>query len=638
MARYRVQGPDGKIHVFEGPDGAAPADVEAFAAQTFGGNKPAAKPPADNIGAMDDPGALMAALIGAGRTTDRVIKGMQQLYYGATGAGDKQAALKDLAEGDDAAYKPLEAQHPMATAVGESAPSLVVPVGGAASLAGNAARLALAGGVPGALEYGTAGERAGRAAGGAAAGAVGGIVAPKLIEAGVKAVPAIGRTAKAIAEPLYQGGREAIAGRALNTAAGDSAPAVIGRLNSAAPIVPGSMPTVGQVAESGGLAALERSAAARAPEDFAKRGMDQASARLQALRGIAGDDASMAAAVASRKATTAPLYRSAADQVVTTADPRLQELLQRPSVQQAISRAANIAKEEGRQFGLAPSTGAVPGMQIVDEAGNVLLDLGTKAQPGKITGRTLQDIKMGLDALLKDPTSGIAGKEAANVAATRGQLMNWMENAIPELRVARSTYAGMSKPINQMQIGQQLMNKLEPALNDFGALGKETGAKYALALRNADQTARTATKFKGAGMADIMRPDQMATLEAIGADLARKANAQDLGRGVGSDTFQKLAMDNIAARSGAPRVVGGAMNLPGVSKVAKFLYSGPEEQIQSLIAKSLLDPKMAAGLMARSPAMPPGRTTAQMLLANPGRAAQIGSGTAGLALGNLFAQ
>lgn len=44
MARYRVRGPDGAVHVFEGPDGATPEEVTAAAAQTFGTQAPAPAP------------------------------------------------------------------------------------------------------------------------------------------------------------------------------------------------------------------------------------------------------------------------------------------------------------------------------------------------------------------------------------------------------------------------------------------------------------------------------------------------------------------------------------------------------------------------------------------------------------------
>lgn len=59
MARYRVQGPDGAVHVFEGPDNASPAEVEAFAATTF--SKPQA-PAGDPAKAMSTSESIGAAL------------------------------------------------------------------------------------------------------------------------------------------------------------------------------------------------------------------------------------------------------------------------------------------------------------------------------------------------------------------------------------------------------------------------------------------------------------------------------------------------------------------------------------------------------------------------------------------------
>jgi hypothetical protein len=646
VAKYKVQGPDGAIHVFEGPEGATQDQVLGFAQQHFA-HAPAA--PAVTV-APDDPGAIMSALIGAGWTFDRVMKGMQQLYYGGKSkleaptlssliAGkpseQKLAQLKDQADEEQRLYQPLAQKHPIATAIGETLPAMAIPVGGTAGLAATVGKLAVAGALPGALEYGSAGERAKRGALGAAGAVAGGAVVPKVVEATVKGVPAVGRAVRAAVEPLTEKGRATIAGRTLVNAAGDEAPVVAQRLAQAGELVPGSLPTAAQVAENGGIAALERSVSAAQPADFTRRGMEQAAARTGAIRNVAGDATKRADAVTARGTATKPLYDAAKAQTVEI-DPALAELLKRPSVQQAIGRAQRIAQEEGRTFGLTQATKAGE-VAAVDAAGNPVLQQ-VAAQPGKVTGQTLQDLKMAMDALLSDPMGGIAGKEADLVKQTRGQLMNWMEQRIPDLKQARTTYADMSKPIGQMDVGQELLKAIEPALNDFGGLARETGNKYATALRNADQTAVKATKFKGTGMRDLMTPDQMGSLESVASDLARKANAQDLGRGAGSDTFQKLALSNIAERSGAPGVVGTALDLPGVSKVAKFLYREPEEKIQTLIAKSLLEPKSAAQLMEDAIRAGKPQPIGNILLSNPSRPAQIAGALPTMATTDLFAR
>lgn len=396
-------------------------------------------------------------------------------------------------------------------------------------------------------------------------------------------------------------------------------------MGAAAPVVADSLPTAAQVAENGGIAALERAVASRQPADFTQRAMEQASARLKAVRGVAGDDASMAAAVAARDAASGPLYQQA-KLANYTVDPRLESLLNTPAMKQALGKAEELAANNQRPFAFD----VVPA--------NPFSGVGVPTQASRqVTGQGLQDLKMAIDTMLSDPTSGFAGKAGDAVRGLRGQLLNWMEDANPVFKQARTTHATMSKPINQQEIGQALLQKIEPALNDYGQIASETGSKYATALRNADQTARQATKFKGAGMADIIEPGQMQALEGVATDLARKANSQNLGRGPGSNTFQNFAMDNIAGQSGAPRVLGAAMNLPGVSKVGKFLYSGPEEEIQSLIAQALLDPKRGASLMGKN-VRPAPQTPSSLLLSNPSRAAQLTGGGAGLALADLFSQ
>jgi hypothetical protein len=539
----------------------------------------AAPQPKRQLAPEDTPDAGEALLIGAGRTFDRLGKGMQQLYYGAkqhfdspdatslvTGRNASQRELDRLrasAAEDDRMYAPLQEARPWATGIGESLPSMVIPGGGAATLGGNVVRMAAAGALPGLLEYGSAEERAKRGAIGAVTGAA------------VPVLAAGARTAWSLAEPHFAAGRDAIIGRTLNRAAGDAAPAVRARLAGAQELVPGSAPTAAQVAESGGIAALERMASSANPDAFAQRGMEQASARLNALRGIAGQPGQLDAALARRKAIGDAAYGRARAAGVDggMADalkPQIATLLERDEIKAAINEAKSLAKSEG--YNLGDNLGSVQGLQYVKQA-------------------------------LDDRIAELPPKAANKIrvwSQTSADLKSVLEDIVPDLRQADRVFARMSREPNRMQVGQALLDAAQPALADFGGLGAENGARYAMAMRNADATAARALGRPRATMADVLSPQQTNTALAVAQDLARRSNAQNLGRGVGSNTFQNLAMQNIAEQSGLPRLTGGLLNLPGINRAAAWSYRTTNQQMQDQLAEALLNPQRAAELMQRA--------------------------------------
>lgn len=116
MARYRVQGPDGAIHIIGGPDDAAPSDVEAFAAQQFA---PKDKP--DVVAKNVDDKSMLGALGGAlGQGVGNVALGAQNLLgSGLEKIGIDQVGKwlqKDATEGKaklQSEIQPYEDQHPL---------------------------------------------------------------------------------------------------------------------------------------------------------------------------------------------------------------------------------------------------------------------------------------------------------------------------------------------------------------------------------------------------------------------------------------------------------------------------------------------------------------------------------------------
>lgn len=498
------------------------------------------------------------------------------------------------------------------------APLMDTGAGTAGNIVGTAATLAPTALIPGAntilgagligagtgaaLTPGTLGER-GQAA---LMSGVGGMIG--------QAIPAIYRTVKAAVRPLTTKGQNQILADVLRKATGDNAADVAARLRAAQPLVPGSMPTAAEVGESGGLAALQRAMSSANPEEYAQRGMEQSAARVQALRGIAGDDGAVAAAKAARDAAAKPLYESALNQAVTRS-PELDALLSRPIMQRAKAKAAELAADNGEAFVLEAPSAATNA--IVDSMG-IPLRAGQAANPGTYSARGLHYLKLALDDIGSgNATTALGKNEMRALGANRDQLLTILDDAVPDYAAARQAFAQGSAPVNQMNVGQALLDKMQPALAQQGALARETGSQYATALRNSDQLAKNLTGSRG-GLESVMTPDQMSTLTAVAQDLARKANAQDLGRGVGSNTFQNFAMNSLAESSGMPSAVGGLFNMiPGVGTVANVakaaggaLYKSKDEVMKQRMAQMLLNPQETASLM-------------DLALAQPGKVARL---------------
>ncbi len=523
------------------------------------------------------------------RLRQQMVAGMPWYEKAAAGAGK---AVYDIARGAGQLVGAVS-RDDVAESRRMDAALMDSGAGMAGNLVGNIAMLAPTALIPGANTI----------AGGAALGATAGLLQPStngmetamnvgLGGAAGGVVPLASRAlqaGRAMMEPLSTQGQQRIVGRALNRAAGADAPAVAQRLQEAGrpfvgpsqgpfqrttmgELIPGSMPTVGQAARNPGVAALERAATATSPDvTNAVSGVmqQQNAARVGLLNEMAGADGARAFAVANRDATAEQLY-GAARRVGIDPARLTPDALQ--NIAQFSARVPDEVLNRARQLA------TINGTPMTD---------ATSVQG-------LHYVKMAIDDLIGSANrSGNRTLERAYVGLQR-DLLSGLDNLSPDYGAARRVYAEMSRPINQMDTAQAIADR---------SVNRLTGNLQPNAYANAltDQTAARATGLPSATLEGTMENAQMNGLNSLLLDVQRANAAQNVGRGAGSDTVQKLAYTNLLEQSGvptflqefAPAQVAGNL----LARGGDALYGRANRELAERLAQAMLDPAEAARLM-----------------------------------------
>lgn len=487
----------------------------------------------------------------------------------------------------------------------------------------------------------------------------GGQLAGRAIHAG-----AVGT--KALLEPFTEAGRDRIVGRTLTRFAGNADEAARNMANARI-IVQGSEPTVAEVANDAGLAQLQRAAQAADPQiaaALAEREVSQNAARLNALRGVAGDDAEMEAATLARKQAATPLRQAVAQSESEVGVSRVVSLIdrisrgaggQRDSLRGALGNVReklfdpypleargrdawaqlnDIVQNPPRGSGrLAKNVEAVErartvmdrvkkglidgeealqqlrGLKTTNPKLNEAIDRARKLIKApdyrhKTNPEQLYGVRQHISDLLnaKGPNGSKINEAIARELTT---VMRSLDHQIAKVEPAYAkylkSYAEKSLPIDRMKVGRELLKSTTSGLEKMGGEPVLYAEQFARTVRDGADLVKKATGFKrNKGLESVFTPDQMATVNSVRDDLARSAMARDFGRSVGSNTAQNLASKNVL------RQVLGPMGLP-------------ESWAEDTILRNVIRPLD----FAYKPFEPAVQTALSNALLNPAKAASL---------------
>lgn len=368
---------------------------------------------------------------------------------------------------------------------------------------------------------------------------------------------------------ITSGGPRRIAGRYLDRILPDERGPLITALETAKAPVPGYPLTAAEA-----TSALPEGTVIRAQQDitarsgrnvspaFSKRLQEQNKALIDAIDTIAGSEAKLTAAETSRQINANKNYGDAFKQVIR-ADSELGELVRNPFFKKAWNDAQDILTSR-------------------------------KVTPKQNLTETLHIVKRSLDKMLSKANEKPLGpEEQKEVMAVKDSLVSWLARMNVSYETARRQFAQDSAPINRMQVGQVLKEKLVPAITTEGE-GEAAlrTASYAQGLRDAPRTIKSAStqmpRFEK--LSDVLTPDEVATAEAIAKTLAMRLQPAQKTSLPGGVDVVKETVGTLPSILSRPVVLAKDL----IRRRAGRGQIGIEEAVDEVMGQYFLNPKQFA--------------------------------------------
>jgi hypothetical protein len=390
--------------------------------------------------------------------------------------------------------------------------------------------------------------------------------------------PSLPATQRALAapvsmvQPFTQAGRETIVGGLLNRLATDPTRAQL-NLSRAEPLVPGVQPTTAATAFDPGLASAET--AIRALDQtgaFPSRLSANQQALLEGFRKLSGKPGSVAAAEKKRTEVTQPMREEAFAAV--TVDP--------VTFQTGVTLVVNKAIDNVMASPVGVRMDVESAMKWATE----------RVAKGK-TPMSLYEVRKDL----ADAVQGKYNQENPSLRLAKGQLKDIIkavddviDASAPGFRAYMDKFSKMSGPIDQMKMLQEIERRVTT-----GQPNLMTGEPVLAAGSLRRQLANKADELD----LKLSIPAQT-RLDNIIDEINRGMAATAPGvRAPGSDTFKNMSMGNLIGRVFSESMATNT-TLRTMTRPLDFLYKLPDEQIQQLLVQAMLDPKLAAMMMAKA--------------------------------------